>query len=251
MNGADHMFGAGQGRSRTIVAAMVWRIGAAAVIAMAGLTAVVASGGVAAAGGTPTITGVTFSGTPGDDPGTIVTVTGSGFGSDVSALGPVTGPTQPGETGADYGYNFIFADETPTPSWSSGWVGGAGGAWQGVDITSYSDTQIVFDFPYESSVTYAGAPWVVNSGDTYYLSILGAQFGGTAYGTSPAVLASATQRLRQHAGLRHDGCRTGSRYHQRVPLLLGHVRRDSDRRYARPGELHHRPVDLLGAVDEW
>ena len=113
----------------------------------------------------PTISAVTFGGTPASP---TVTVWGSGFGTQANLGTPV--PAYNGYTGSDYGQQFYLLD---------GFGGGEGdgpfGDDVGVSVSSYSDDQITFSFG--SGYPYYGP---VNQGDSFSVTVLGTTFDGTA-----------------------------------------------------------------------
>jgi hypothetical protein len=116
---------------------------------------------------TPAVDGVTFGGDPANP---TVTVSGSGFGANSSAIGPPTGASC-SASGSDYGTKFNFADNTNV------WGAGTGpGDCIGVVISSYSNNQIVFTFG--NGYDLYGGP--INDGDTYSMTVLGTTFNGSA-----------------------------------------------------------------------
>jgi YVTN family beta-propeller protein len=118
----------------------------------------------------PTITAVTFSGTPAAPS---VTYWGSGFGTE-SDLGAES-PAGCGYSGSDYGTNIGFSDN----GWTAGNGSGGGGDCIGVIISSYSDSQITFTLG--SGYILAGIYDPVENGDAYSASLLGASFSGTVH----------------------------------------------------------------------
>ena len=118
---------------------------------------------------TATIDGVTFGGTPSNP---TMTVSGSGFGTE-SDLGTAY-PAACSATGSDYGSNITFSDNTS--EWEAGLGTGGGGDCIGLIISSYSNTQITYNFG-NGYVEYAGP---INDGDSFTMSVLGATFNGTA-----------------------------------------------------------------------
>jgi hypothetical protein len=116
---------------------------------------------------TPVIDGVTFGGNPANP---TVTVSGSGFGANSSAIGSPTAAAC-GASGSDYGTNFNFADNTNV------WGAGTGpGDCIGVAIASYATNQIIFTFG--NGYDLYGGP--INDGDSYSMTVLGTTFNGTA-----------------------------------------------------------------------
>jgi YVTN family beta-propeller protein len=116
----------------------------------------------------PTITAVTFNGSPSAPS---ITYWGSGFGSE-SDLGSasVAGCDY---SGSDYGSNVDFSDN----GWTAGIGSGGGGDCIGLIISSYSDSQITFTLG--SGYTLAGEYDPVENGDSYSAQLLGATFSGT------------------------------------------------------------------------
>ena len=117
----------------------------------------------------PTISGVTFGGTPTSP---TITVSGSGFGT----LGDLGSPTAAGcgASGSDYGTNFMLADT------SAGWSAGSGNSCIGLVISSYSDNEIAFTFG-----NGYGAHGSLANGAHYAMTVLGTTFNGTvSLGTS-------------------------------------------------------------------
>jgi Subtilase family len=111
----------------------------------------------------PSITGVTFSGSP---PDPSITVTGSGFGSYPPIGTPET--CQSGDTGDDYGSSGLWFDDT-----TQGWTAGQAGDCIGLVVTSWSSTQVVFGFGSE----YGNYP-PIQSGDQIEAGVQGATFTG-------------------------------------------------------------------------
>jgi hypothetical protein len=111
----------------------------------------------------PSISGVTFSGSPSDPS---ITVTGSGFGSYPPIGTPET--CQSGDTGDDYGSSGLwFSDIT------QGWTAGQAEDCIGLIVTSWSSTQVVFGFGNE----YGNYP-PIQSGDQIEAEVQGATFTG-------------------------------------------------------------------------
>ena len=112
-----------------------------------------------------------------------VTISGSGFGT-VSNLGSGESACGSSPTGLDYGNNFLFADHT------DGWNAGEGSPDYdciGVIIQSYSNTEIVFTFGSDYGVYPIGSGVaLLNSGDQFTMTLLGASFSGTAEYTTGA-----------------------------------------------------------------
>ena len=113
---------------------------------------------------TPTIGGVTFGGDPTNP---TVTVSGNGFGTQSDL--PTPGAPGCSGSGSDYGNYFYFADATGS------WQAGQGGDCTGVNISSYSATQITFTFGNQYSVF---GP--VKNGDSFSVSLFGVTYNGTA-----------------------------------------------------------------------
>ena len=112
----------------------------------------------------PSVTGVTFTGTPADP---TITVTGSGFGSSPPIGTPET--CQSGDTGDDYGSSGLwFSDAT-----QGGWTAGQDGDCIGLIVSSWSSGQVVFGFGNE----YANYP-AIQSGDQIEVGVQGATFSG-------------------------------------------------------------------------
>ena len=112
----------------------------------------------------PSISGVSFSGTPADP---TITVTGSGFGSGPPIGTPET--CQSGDTGDDYGSAGLwFSDAT-----QGGWTAGQAGDCIGLIVTSWSGSRVVFGFGNE----YASYP-AIQSGDQIEVDVQGATFSG-------------------------------------------------------------------------
>jgi hypothetical protein len=113
-----------------------------------------------------------------------VTVSGSGFGT-IANLGP--GSASCG-TGDDYADNFLFADQT------DGWNAGEGPPQYdciGVIIQSYSNEQVVFTFGSQYGVYRIGSGVaLLNSGDQFTMTLLGASFSGTAAYTTGASISN-------------------------------------------------------------
>ncbi len=115
-----------------------------------------------------------------------VTINGTGFGT-VADLGAGRGACGSSPTGYDYGNHFLFADTT------DGWNAGEATPDYdciGVTIQSYSSEQIVFTFGSEYGVYPIGSGVaLLNSGDQFTMTLLGASFSGTAEyttGTAPS-----------------------------------------------------------------
>jgi len=112
--------------------------------------------------GPPTITGVSFTGTSANP---TVTITGSNLGSE-----PSGSPAGCSTTGDNFtGTSLTFNDT------SGGWGAGTGGDCIGLLVSSYTATQIVYQFG-SGYNTYGTA----NSGDSFNLTV---QSGGTYSGT--------------------------------------------------------------------
>jgi hypothetical protein len=111
----------------------------------------------------PSISGVSFSGSPSDPS---ITVTGTNFG----AYPPIGTPEtcQSGDTGDDYGSTGLWFSDT-----TQGWTAGQAGDCIGLIVTSWSSTQVVFGFGNE----YANYP-PVQSGDQIEVEVQGASSSG-------------------------------------------------------------------------
>ena len=158
---------------------------AAVVVSLLGLlSAVLVVGFESAASASPLVTSVTIGGT---EAAPIVTVNGSGFGANPTALGTAFGiPAYCGAgfTGNDYGTNFNFRDNSNV-AWQAGRGAGAGGDnCIGVLFSSYSDTQVVFSF---GTYYYPGSSYQLLSGDAFTMNVLGATFSGSVPAIVPAV----------------------------------------------------------------
>ncbi len=112
----------------------------------------------------PTISAVTFAGTPASP---TVTVWGSGFGTQANLGAPVA--AYGGGTGSDYGQQFYLLD-----GFGAGEGDGPFGDFVGLSISSYSDDQITFSF---GSLYSSYGP--VNQGDSFSMTVLGTTFNGT------------------------------------------------------------------------
>jgi YVTN family beta-propeller protein len=112
----------------------------------------------------PTISAVTFAGTPASP---TVTVWGSGFGTEADLGAPV--PAYDNQTGSDYGQQLYLLD-----GFGAGEGDGPFGDDVGVSISSYSDDQITFAFG--SAYPSYGE---VDPGDNFSVTVLGTIFNGT------------------------------------------------------------------------
>jgi hypothetical protein len=111
--------------------------------------------------GPPTINSVSFTGTASDP---TVTVTGSDFGTE-----PPGSPAGCSTTGDNFpGTSLTFNDTT------GGWGAGTGGDCIGLVVSSYSASQVVYQFGSGYNV-YGTA----NSGDSFSLTVQGATYSGT------------------------------------------------------------------------
>jgi hypothetical protein len=112
----------------------------------------------------PSITGVTWSGSPSAPS---ITVTGSNFG----AYPPIGTPEncQAGDTGDDYGSSGLWFNDG-----TQGWTAGQAGDCIGLIVTSWSSTQVVFGFGNE----YGNYP-PIQSGDQIGVEVQGASFTGS------------------------------------------------------------------------
>ncbi len=155
-------------------AAALWRAAGAQVacgLALVAATTVATIPLATSAGASgPTITAVTFSGTP-TSPS--ITYWGSGFGTE-SDLGAAS-PAACGYSGSNYQNNIDFSDN----GWTAGVGSGGGGDCVGLIISSYSDSQITFTLG--SGYTLAGEYDPVENGNAYSAQVLGATFSGTVH----------------------------------------------------------------------
>ena len=108
----------------------------------------------------PKITSVTFTGTSANP---TVTISGTNFGTEPA--GYAAGCTA---TGDNFGTSLYFDDLT------HGWAAGQGGDCIGLVVSTYSATQIVYQF----GSFYADEP-AVAAGDAYKVAVLGKTFSGT------------------------------------------------------------------------
>lgn len=108
----------------------------------------------------PKITSVVFSGTPSNP---TVTVNGSNFGSE-----PAGSAAGCGATGQTFGNSLIFNDIT------QGWAAGQSGDCIGLIVSSYTPTQVVFQF----GSFYSNFNPVTN-GDSYQMTVQTGTFSGT------------------------------------------------------------------------
>jgi YVTN family beta-propeller protein len=131
----------------------------------------------------PTITALTFGGSPSSP---TVTVWGSGFGTyaDLGTPQPAGGTydcVSPPYSGSDYQNNMYFNENSQ--AWAAGQGSGGGGDCIGLIISSYSDSQITFTFGSGYSLGGYGA---MGNGDGYSITVMGTTFNGTvAYPASP------------------------------------------------------------------
>ena len=148
-------------------------------------------GSETAASASPSITSVVVGGT---QAAPSITVNGSGFGSDVSALGTAY-PFPPDctglETGLDYGNNFHFKNDTQ--NWEAGrGTHQLGDNCIGVLFTAYSNTQIVFTL----GSNYTTSSYHLVAGDNFTMHVLTATFAGHVPfiipPTNPPVAATIT-----------------------------------------------------------
>jgi hypothetical protein len=140
---------------------------AVGILAAVGLiTAVPASAAVASA----QVSGVSWSGSSSSP---TVTVTGSGFGRRAPASIAVSGLTSCGNfNGNDY-KSILFEDDTA--NWAGGhYISGTDGNCVGLNISSWSSTEVVFTF----ADAYGDFGWIANSGDNFALGIKGYYWGG-------------------------------------------------------------------------
>jgi hypothetical protein len=124
-----------------------------------------------------------------------ITVNGSGFGADVSALGTAyANPSDCGGsfTGSDYNNNFIF--DNVTQDWSAGrGTGQLGDNCIGVIISSYSNTQIVFTLGSNFSIF----SYPMKAGDAFTMTVLGTVFNGSVPVIVPATIPPAGATVTQ------------------------------------------------------
>ncbi len=126
-----------------------------------------------------TVTDVEFSGSTAAP---VITVSGSGFGTETD-LGAAGAPGCGPYTGSDYADNLWIQDSTDN------WVAGRGTACVGLVISSYTDTQVVFSFGSDYSF------YMLRSGADFTLNLLGSLFSGTvsySNGTQQASCGSGT-----------------------------------------------------------
>jgi hypothetical protein len=133
-----------------------------------------------------TINSVTITGAPANP---TISVSGSGFGT-----APATtflGFT--GFTGFDYGTNLYITDLSPTHGFDAGQD--AGFALRdtiGLDLLTYTDTQVVFQLGSDYALSYfPSGIYAFNPGDPYNVVVKGAPFSGTVVNTA-AVNPAAT-----------------------------------------------------------
>lgn len=145
------------------------------------------------------ITGVTFTGGPLNP---TITVEGSGFGVEPTRLTLA----YPGYTGYDYGNVFFFNDFAPTQAYD--WGAGRGVILGmrdliGIDVVSYSDTQIVFLLGSTySSYYYPLGIYELNSGDGFRMVLRDGSYTGTvAFTPEPSTIVSLSTGLLSLAGL--------------------------------------------------
>jgi hypothetical protein len=114
----------------------------------------------------PAITTVAFGGTPADP---TVTITGKNFGVEPAPDPPTPPDCVAGDTSLDYGANGLWFEDV-----TNGWTAGQRGDCIGLDVVSYSNTQIVYRFgPFYASFT------PVTSGDEFTIMVRGRTFSGT------------------------------------------------------------------------
>jgi DNA-binding beta-propeller fold protein YncE len=147
---------------------------AAAVLVATALVSVALAPSAFASG--PTITAVTFAGTPTYP---TVTVWGSGFGDQADLGTPQSAGTECGPTGSGSNYQTNFYFDEQYEGWAAG-EGGSGGDCVGLLIESYSDSEVTFAFG--SSYSQYGQ---METSDNYLVTLLGATYGGTvSYGST-------------------------------------------------------------------
>jgi hypothetical protein len=111
--------------------------------------------------GPPTISSVTFGG---DASNPTVTINGSNFGTE-----PGSSPAGCGTTGDNFtGVSLTFSDTTED------WGAGTGGDCIGLVVSSFTSTQVVYQFG--NGYTVYGT---ANSGDGFSLTVQGATYSGT------------------------------------------------------------------------
>jgi hypothetical protein len=112
----------------------------------------------------PAISGVTWSGTSSNP---TFTIAGTNFGTYPPPGSLVT--CQSGDTGYLFGTSGLWFDDA-----TSEWTAGQNGDCIGMDVTSWSSTQVVVTFGNE----YSGYT-PINTGDSYSVEVQGASFSGT------------------------------------------------------------------------
>ena len=150
---------------------------AVTVLAAMGLTGLsVALVGVSTAQAKPataTITSVTFGGT---QAAPTITVSGSGFGTESDIGTPNAASDTQGcspATGYDYGTNMYIYDETD-PTYFVAGLGPPNLAAVGVNITTYTDSEIVFT----PGSCYGQNGWTFAPGDNFTMYVLSGQYSG-------------------------------------------------------------------------
>jgi hypothetical protein len=129
----------------------------------------------------PSISSVSFSGTPG--PGVAsptITITGSNFGATAPAgtsnnttgCGPYTA------NGEVYGGKLYFTDDA---NFEAGYGNSSGADCIGIIVASWSPTKVVLQF---GNAYGTFAHWYLTNGDGYALSLKSALWGGTVSGLS-------------------------------------------------------------------
>jgi hypothetical protein len=108
----------------------------------------------------PTITSVTFTGSPANP---TISIAGTDFGSE-----PAGTAAGCGATGDDFG-NLLWLSDV-----SAGWAAGQGGDCIGLIVSSYSATQIVFTL----GSYYTAGDFALKDGDTYQVTVIGKTFSG-------------------------------------------------------------------------
>ena len=124
-----------------------------------------------------TITDVAFSGTPAAP---VITVAGSGFGT-LASLGTPSSPGCGPQTGSDFGNKLWIQD------FGGIWTAGQGNDCIGLQISSYTDNQVIFSFGSDYS-SYAP----LSSGDSFSVSLLGAVFSATVSYSHSTQISSCT-----------------------------------------------------------
>jgi hypothetical protein len=112
----------------------------------------------------PAISSVVFSNTATDP---TVTITGSGFGDQPAGASVAAGC---GDTGLDYQSNALTLEDT-----TLAWYAGIPGDCIGINLSSYTDSQVVYTF---GSGYGTSAAWTLNAGDGFTVEVDGATSSG-------------------------------------------------------------------------